>query len=53
MLGNGLIKKERKTLKTKSTAKAKAPKKVKRKISIEDFLKEILGTHLVEKKYKF
>lgn len=52
MLGNGLIKKEKKTFSSSSATKNIAPKKVKEKLSLEIFLKDILGTHLIDKKSK-
>ena len=50
MLGTGLLKKEKKP---KELMKTKSQKEVRRSKAVEIFLREILGTHLIqiEKKY--
>ena len=50
MLGNGLLKKE-KTTGSKLGKVDKASRKLRKKVSVEVFLREILGTHLIEKKF--
>lgn len=50
MLGNGLIKKEKKLIRTKMSKSEKDSRRIRKKVSVEVFLREILGTHLIEKK---
>jgi hypothetical protein len=49
MLGIGLIKKERKSFSSKSASEKL--RKHRKKVSVETFLRESLGTHLIEKKF--
>ncbi len=53
MLGNGLLKKEKKSSEQVKTKVEKTPRRSKKDVSVEAFLREILGTHLIqlEKKY--
>lgn len=51
MLGNGLIKKEKKLSNSKLVKSEKDYRKLRKKVSVENFLREILGTHLIEKKF--
>lgn len=51
MLGKGLLKKDKHCVENKSTHVGKGSKKFKRKESVENFLRDILGTHLIEKKF--
>lgn len=53
MLGNGLLKKEKKTKTESRTKSDKNSRRTKRDVSVEMFLREILGTRLIqiEKKY--
>lgn len=51
MLGNGLLKKEKKIVGAKITKPVKDLRKLRKKDSVEVFLREILGTHLIEKKF--
>lgn len=51
MLGNGLLKKEKKLVGTKLTKPVKDLRRQRKKDSVEVFLREILGTHLIEKKF--
>lgn len=50
MLGTGLVKKERRVLKL-SSKKEKEGRMRRKKVSVELFLRDILGTHLIEKKF--
>lgn len=50
MLGNGLLKKEKKLVGTKITKPVKDLRRLRKK-DVEAFLREILGTHLIEKKF--
>lgn len=49
MLGNGLLKKE--IAETKMEKAEKKSRLLRKKISVENFLRETLGTHLLEKKF--
>lgn len=53
MLGNGLLKKEKKMKASSKTRTEKNPRRSRKDLSVELFLREILGTHLIqlEKKY--
>ena len=51
LLGNGLLKKEKKFSGVKISKSEKDSRKVRKKVSVETFLREILGTHLIEKKF--
>lgn len=51
MLGNGLIKKEKKNTGSKTEKAEKNARRLRKKVSVEIFLREILGTHLIEKKF--
>lgn len=51
MLGNGLLKKEKKLAGSKMVKSEKDSRRLRKKVSVEVFLREILGTHLIEKKY--
>lgn len=51
MLGNGLIKKEKKIIGTKMSKSERDSRRIRKKVSVEVFLREILGTHLIEKKF--
>lgn len=51
MLGNGLIKKEKKLIGAKMSKSEKDSRRIRKKVSVEVFLREILGTHLIEKKF--
>lgn len=51
MLGNGLIKKEKRVAGTKVSKSEKDSRRIRKKVSVEVFLREILGTHLIEKKF--
>lgn len=51
MLGNGLIKKEKKNTGSKTERAEKNARRLRKKVSVEIFLREILGTHLIEKKF--
>lgn len=50
MLGKGLLKKE-KSIGSKLGKVDKANRRLRKKVAVEVFLREILGTHLIEKKY--
>lgn len=49
MLGTGLIKKEKKM--NKISKSERDSRRIRKKVSVEVFLREILGTHLIEKKF--
>lgn len=51
MLGNGLIKKDKKLISNKISKSEKDSRRIRKKVSVEVFLREILGTHLIEKKF--
>lgn len=51
MLGNGLLKKEKKLVGSKIGKSEKDSRRLRKKVSVEVFLREILGTHLIEKKF--
>lgn len=51
MLGNGLLKKEKKMPGAKMAKSEKDSRRIRKKVSVEVFLREILGTHLIEKKF--
>lgn len=51
MLGNGLIQKEKKLTGSKIEKAEKNARRLRKKVSVEIFLREILGTHLIEKKF--
>ncbi len=51
MLGTGLIKKEKKLISNKISKSEKDSRRIRKKVSVEVFLREILGTHLIEKKF--
>ena len=53
MLGTGLLKKEKKVKTDTSTKSEKTTRRSRRDMSVEMFLREILGTRLIqlEKKY--
>lgn len=51
LLGNGLLKKEKKLAGAKVAKSEKDSRKLRKKVSVEVFLREILGTHLIEKKF--
>lgn len=51
MLGNGLIKKEKKLISNKISKSERDSRRIRKKVSVEIFLREILGTHLIEKKF--
>lgn len=51
MLGNGLLKKEKKLVGSKMAKSEKDSRRLRKKVSVEVFLREILGTHLIEKKF--
>lgn len=51
MLGTGLIKKEKKLIVNKISKSERDSRRIRKKVSVEVFLREILGTHLIEKKF--
>lgn len=51
MLGNGLLKKEKKLPGAKATKIEKESRRHRKKVSVEFFLRETLGTRLIEKKF--
>ena len=51
MLGNGLLKKENKMRKSKMSVCEKESRRLRKKNSIEVFLRQTLGTRLIEKKF--
>ena len=51
MLGSGLIKKESREVGSKTNITEKRSRRIRKKVSVENFLREILGTHLIEKKF--
>jgi hypothetical protein len=51
LLGNGLIKKEKKVFETRVQKTERESRKIRKKVIVEMFLREILGTHLIEKKF--
>lgn len=52
MLGNSLIKKEKKHKSKRISESEKDSIRIRKKVSVEVFLREILGTHLIENKFK-
>ena len=51
MLGTGLIKKEKKLISNKISKSENDSRRIRKKVSVEVFFREILGTHLIEKKF--
>ena len=51
MLGKGLLKKDKHYVENKSTHIVKAAKKCRKKAAVDNFLRDVLGTHLIEKKF--
>ena len=51
MLGSGLLKKEKKTKESKIGIFDKESRRLRKKVSVENFLRQTLGTRLIEKKF--
>jgi hypothetical protein len=51
MLGSSLIKKEKKLISKRISKSEKDSRRIRKKVSVEVFLRESLGTHLIKKEF--